>query len=448
MSSLALAAATATAPAPTSITASPCPSNPLFPDCVTSPVSPPTPFDETALVPVPPMPDSWLNLAKALQNSTYPILSTSPNPDGMAYGRGGASVNGEPWGPGNAATEVYACRRQGMWALTYEGGPTELTPSYLSSLASSNSTATFFPLGSALLTADPNHLKQAMTDGHQIGLSSYTGRRFTTLTTPQVISELLWSALATRATLGVVPRYIRPPHGDLDDRVRSIAWTLGLRTVRWNVETSDASLTVPDTAPGLWHVSGVVGRVNSSIDTGGLPQDSWMDGFPFTSFISVEHMDTDSQFAAAKGVLEVLASRDMRTVTVAVCDAQDSDAYLPDSHPFVQLLDSLPVPFAPSPPGNWGGLPTGGNADGFWHPGAQSFGQTPTGRMLEGVVGGLAAILVALVVIAVVLVARRRKAVGSASKDALREKGKELEEVDGGKGDAVLEKRSGFITAT
>ena len=48
-----------------------------------------------------------------------------------------------------------------------------------------------------------------------------------------VIAEIVWTMRAIRELIGVTPTLLRPPFGDIDPRVRSIAKALGLHIIIW-----------------------------------------------------------------------------------------------------------------------------------------------------------------------------------------------------------------------
>ncbi|KAG1066619.1 hypothetical protein G6F42_026630 [Rhizopus arrhizus] len=60
------------------------------------------------------------------------------------------------------------------------------------------------------------------------------------------IPELYWTLKAIKAATGVTSRCFRPPQGDIDDRVRAIAWQMGMRTVLWDADTEDWNLPAPN----------------------------------------------------------------------------------------------------------------------------------------------------------------------------------------------------------
>ncbi|KAI9096958.1 hypothetical protein DFS34DRAFT_622015 [Phlyctochytrium arcticum] len=67
--------------------------------------------------------------------------------------------------------------------------------------------------------------------GHHIGSHGWSHRPFTTLTNAEIVAEIKYSEAAIYSAAKVVPRYFRPPLGDIDDRVRGILWALGYRVV-------------------------------------------------------------------------------------------------------------------------------------------------------------------------------------------------------------------------
>lgn len=75
---------------------------------------------------------------------------------------------------------------------------------------------------------------------HSTKTTSY--KYATTLTNDQIVSEIVWTAKAIYSVTGVVPRYMRPPFGDIDNRVRGVLNALGLPAIIWNVDPSDAGL--------------------------------------------------------------------------------------------------------------------------------------------------------------------------------------------------------------
>lgn len=67
----------------------------------------------------------------------------------------------------------------------------------------------------------------------------------TTLTNAEVVAELYWTLRAIKEATGITPRCWRPPQGDVDDRVRAIAWQMGMHTILWDKDTQDWNLQAP-----------------------------------------------------------------------------------------------------------------------------------------------------------------------------------------------------------
>jgi peptidoglycan/xylan/chitin deacetylase (PgdA/CDA1 family) len=65
------------------------------------------------------------------------------------------------------------------------------------------------------------------------------------MTNEQAVAEFYWTLKAIKEATGVTPKCWRPPQGDVDDRIRSIAWQLGMRTVMWDWDTNDWDMPAP-----------------------------------------------------------------------------------------------------------------------------------------------------------------------------------------------------------
>jgi peptidoglycan/xylan/chitin deacetylase (PgdA/CDA1 family) len=59
----------------------------------------------------------------------------------------------------------------------------------------------------------------------------------TALTNEQAFAELYYSRKIIKDILGVTPLCWRPPFGDVDNRIRTIAASLNLTTIVWGSDT-------------------------------------------------------------------------------------------------------------------------------------------------------------------------------------------------------------------
>lgn len=158
----------------------------------------------------------------------------------------------------NIPQDIYECPTKGDWGLSYDDGPfnrytgddaaTEnpfAEPALYNFLAEhNNQKASLFYIGSNVVTY-PDAARRAFNDGHQICVHTYSHPAITTLTNNEVVSELYWTLKAIKEATGVTPKCWRPPQGDVDDRIRSIAWQMGMRTILWNWDSNDWDMPAP-----------------------------------------------------------------------------------------------------------------------------------------------------------------------------------------------------------
>lgn len=78
----------------------------------------------------------------------------------------------------------------------------------------------------------PQIIQTEYLAGHQLGTATWSNSMLTLLTTNQIIAELGWAREAVRQiTGGVAPMLVRPPSGDVDDRVRAIVKAMNMTIV-------------------------------------------------------------------------------------------------------------------------------------------------------------------------------------------------------------------------
>ncbi|KAI8984092.1 hypothetical protein BDF20DRAFT_816495 [Mycotypha africana] len=155
-------------------------------------------------------------------------------------------------------SDYYRCGRPGDWGLSYDDGPfnrytdenakTEnrwAEPQLYNWLAKhNNQKASLFYIGSNVVNY-PAAAKRALENGHYLCVHTWSHPPMTTLTNEEVVSELYWTLKAIKEATGVTTKCWRPPQGDVDDRIRSIAWQMGMRTVLWDEDTNDWDMPAP-----------------------------------------------------------------------------------------------------------------------------------------------------------------------------------------------------------
>ncbi|KAJ1305140.1 hypothetical protein OPQ81_000177 [Rhizoctonia solani] len=146
-----------------------------------------------------------------------------------------ASASGTCWwtcGGCSRDTDITTCPDQKTWGLSFDDGPSPYTPNLLQYLDQQNLKSTFFIVGSRAISR-PEILQTEYMGGHQLSVHTWSHPYLTTLTTEQIIAELGWTKKAIKDITGVTPNTMRPPYGDIDDRVRAICKAMGLTPIIW-----------------------------------------------------------------------------------------------------------------------------------------------------------------------------------------------------------------------
>ncbi|KAL2917792.1 chitin deacetylase [Polyrhizophydium stewartii] len=178
----------------------------------------------------------------ALDASKYPPPLAVPPPNAEWSARFLGSL------PSTVPGDIVRCRDNADYALTYDDGPSKFTPSVLSRLAKSSLKATFFVVGSQVLQ-NPDILLNAYRAGHEIAIHTWSHPHLPSLTSEQIVAEIMWTATIIKEVIGVTPKFMRPPYGEIDDRVRSVLRAMNLEVVIWSIDTEDwtGSKTVAQT---------------------------------------------------------------------------------------------------------------------------------------------------------------------------------------------------------
>ncbi|KAG1881205.1 carbohydrate esterase family 4 protein [Suillus subluteus] len=149
-------------------------------------------------------------------------------------------------------TDITACPDKLTWGVSFDDGPGFYSMELLDYLASKNLTSTFFVIGSRIVER-PQVLVEEYMAGHEIAVHTWSHRPLTMLTTEQVVAELGWARKAVKDVIGVTPTLMRPPYGDIDDRVRAISLAMGMVPVIWTSTGTGATFDTND-----WKVPGGV----------------------------------------------------------------------------------------------------------------------------------------------------------------------------------------------
>ena len=138
----------------------------------------------------------------------------------------------------NVACRRFHVAKARVLCLTFDDGPDPIwTPLILEVLERCQARGTFFMVGERVLDK-PDIARMVFAAGHNIELHCHRHIRHTELTEPGLELDTD-SALAALASVGVRPRLWRPPWGVITRASVRIAERLGLRLVRWSIDTHD-----------------------------------------------------------------------------------------------------------------------------------------------------------------------------------------------------------------
>ncbi|MGW5740983.1 polysaccharide deacetylase family protein [Amycolatopsis sp. NPDC003861] len=135
------------------------------------------------------------------------------------------------------AAQAAAC--SGYVGLTFDDGPSNAhTPAILNALRQNGLRATMFNEGQ-YAAAYPAQVRAQTSAGMWVGNHSYTHPHLTQQSQAQVDSEISRTQQAISAGGGGTPRLFRPPYGETNATVQSVAAKYGLRQVIWDVDSGD-----------------------------------------------------------------------------------------------------------------------------------------------------------------------------------------------------------------
>ncbi|KAF1797938.1 hypothetical protein FB192DRAFT_1311691 [Mucor lusitanicus] len=212
---------------------------------------------------------------------------------------------------GNMATEddIYGCPSERTWALTFDDGPSNFTIELLNILDKANVKATFCVMG-AHAKQYPEIIKRAYDAGHQIASHTYSHPHLMSLSNEKIVYEVKATEEAIQAAIGVKPRYIRPPYGEADARVKSILKKMGYKTLMWNVDPTDYNVhMLKDGAQ----------RIQRAFDDIASGKPSTLNAHNDSGFISLQHDLYQTSIGQVPKIIEALRSKGFKMSTAAEC---------------------------------------------------------------------------------------------------------------------------------
>ncbi|KAK9764140.1 hypothetical protein K7432_008602 [Basidiobolus ranarum] len=201
---------------------------------------------------------------------------------------------------------VKTCNKPGVFALTFDDGPSAYTPDLLRVLKEKNVTATFFVLGvQAAQSSLMAFLKQTFDAGHQIALHTNTHPHLDTLTQEAIKEEFTLNAQAVYNAIQVAPNYIRPPYGECSEPCQETIHKMGYSIINWNLDSNDwRYLEQPENHTRI--LSNIVDEVKAS-------------NINEQSFISLQHDTLEFSMKYVSDIIDAIKAKNYSFETVAEC---------------------------------------------------------------------------------------------------------------------------------
>ncbi|KAG0066793.1 chitin deacetylase [Linnemannia elongata] len=211
-----------------------------------------------------------------------------------------------------APTDIITCPSTNQWGLTYDDGPSLVTRTMTKFLLEKKMTATFFIVGSRVLEF-PDILREQVAQGHHIGMHTWSHSALTTLTNHEIVAEIRWTEKAIRDVIGLTMKYVRPPFGDIDNRVREILRQMGYTVVIWTKgwDTNDWRMLMHEIPERE-----ILQNFKNSLDNRAIVRSS--NDKP-AGPITLEHDLSNDTVRVSRTLIEMASSRGLQPMNLATC---------------------------------------------------------------------------------------------------------------------------------
>ncbi|KXS19707.1 carbohydrate esterase family 4 protein [Gonapodya prolifera JEL478] len=281
---------------------------------------------------------------------------------------------------------VWNCNQPKSIGFVFDDGPNYWTRDIMQAFKDAGDMkATFCMVGRMLVLhpAGVSILKEVIAAGHDICIHTMNHLHLSSLSNEEIAEEIMGDMQIFRDILGptFIPRFLRPPFGDLDLRVKAIADTLGLKILLWNLDTKD-------------YVTSAAGITN--LTTYFTPYQAYIAPANTVGYITLAHDIINQTHQVLPQVLQLVQSSGYNTVLPSNCTGmgrwllpQDLnnwiDADVPNNIPNAQVTPYPMVYADPSYTGITRGLsgqsaatPTGGSGSGGQAKATATSTATPT----------------------------------------------------------------------
>ncbi|KAJ6568835.1 carbohydrate esterase family 4 protein [Mycena capillaripes] len=138
--------------------------------------------------------------------------------------------------------------------FTYYAGPYDNLRSISDQFTAAGAKATFFMNGNNFrcIYNLADDVKYAYAAGHMIASHTWSHAHLTTLSTAQIQDSMFRMEEAFSRILGIKPAFMRPPYGEYDANVQSIAAARGQNLALWDWDTGDADGNTTDQSEAVY----------------------------------------------------------------------------------------------------------------------------------------------------------------------------------------------------
>ncbi|KAK0542963.1 hypothetical protein OC845_006360, partial [Tilletia horrida] len=128
----------------------------------------------------------------------------------------------------------------GYMGIQFDDGPTPASSQLREFLTQNDIAATHFMIGSNILDYSSEFDAIFKVPNQHIAVHTWSHNMSTTLSNEVMLAELGWTMQIIYDRSGKIPAWWRAPMGDLDNRIRAIAYEVfGLTAVNWNYDSND-----------------------------------------------------------------------------------------------------------------------------------------------------------------------------------------------------------------
>lgn len=124
-------------------------------------------------------------------------------------------------------------------ALTFDDGPSSYTTQILDLLAEHQIHASFFWMGENMVS-NQSIMTRALGEGHTLANHSWSHPHGRSLTNDELWQQqVLKTNELFQASVGITPRFYRPPYGEITDEQIAFLDERGMKVILWSVDTRD-----------------------------------------------------------------------------------------------------------------------------------------------------------------------------------------------------------------